>query len=201
MGGANAKPTFSLAATFAMALTGGIATGVVTYSVNEPIIYLGNVYGEIGNQSFEPNSGEAAIFALARSFHNWSFIPYAMYSIVGLMIGYMHFNRKERFSISSTLAPLLGSRERSPVVRAVVDIISILAIALGLASSLGAGLALISSGIEAEYGIASSPTTWLILTLIISAIFITSAVSGLKRGIRFLSSVNAYIFTLSSLYC
>lgn len=194
LGGANAKPTFSLAATFAMALTGGIATGVVTYSVNEPIIYLGNIYGEIANQSFEPNSGEAAIFALARSFHNWSFIPYAMYSIVGLMIGYMHFNRKERFSISSTLSPLLGSRERSPVVRAVVDIISILAIALGLASSLGAGLALISSGIEAEYGIASNPTTWLILTLVISAIFITSAVSGLKRGIRFLSSVNAYIF-------
>ena len=194
LGGANAKPTFSLAATFAMALTGGIATGVVTYSVNEPIIYLGNVYGEIGNQSFEPNSGEAAIFALARSFHNWSFIPYAMYSIVGLMIGYMHFNRKERFSISSTLSPLLGHRERSPVVRAVVDIISILAIALGLASSLGAGLALISSGIEAEYGIASNPTTWLILTLVISAIFITSALSGLKRGIRFLSSVNAYIF-------
>ena len=53
---------------------------------------------------------------------------------------------------------------------------------------------MISSGIEAEYGIASNPTTWLILTLVIAAIFITSALSGLKRGIRFLSSVNAYIF-------
>lgn len=194
LGGENAKPTFSMTTTFAMALTGGIATGVVTYSVNEPIIYLGNVYGEIGGQAFEPSSAEAAIFALARSFHNWSFIPYAMYSIVGLMIGYMHFNRQQRFSISSTLIPILGNTERKPLVRAVVDIISILAIALGLASSLGAGLALISSGLEVEYGIASNPTTWLILTLIISAIFITSAVSGLKRGIRFLSSINAYIF-------
>jgi choline-glycine betaine transporter len=70
----------------------------------------------------------------------------------------------------------------------------VLAIALGLASSLGAGLALISSGIEAEYGIQSSPTTWLLLTLVISAVFIASALSGLRRGIRFLSSVNAYIF-------
>ena len=83
-------------------LTGGIATGVVTYSVNEPIIYLGNVYGEIGNQSFAAGSAEAAVFALARSFHNWSFIPYAMYSVVGLMIGYMHYNRKQAFSISSS---------------------------------------------------------------------------------------------------
>ncbi len=86
LGGANAKPTFSMASNFAMALTGGIATGVVTYSVNEPIIYLGNIYGEIANQSFAPGSAEAAIFSLARCFHNWSFIPYAMYSIVGLMI-------------------------------------------------------------------------------------------------------------------
>ncbi|WP_375055878.1 BCCT family transporter [Zobellella sp. DQSA1] len=194
LGGANAKPTFSMATTFAMALTGGIATGVVTYSVNEPIIYMGNIYGEIANQSFAANTGEAAIFAIARSFHNWSFIPYAIYSIVGLMIGYMHYNRKKDFSIASTISPVIGSHERKPAVRSLIDIISVLAIALGLASSLGAGLALIGSGIEAEYGIKSSPTTWLVLTLLISAIFITSALSGLKRGIRFLSSVNAYIF-------
>src|SRR5690606_21182632 len=86
LGGKDAKPRFSLLSTCAMALTGGIATGVVTYSVNEPIIYFGNIYGEISNQSFEPFSNEAAIFSLARSFHNWSFIPYAIYSIVGLMI-------------------------------------------------------------------------------------------------------------------
>jgi choline-glycine betaine transporter len=194
LGGANAKPAFSMASTFAMALTGGIATGVVTYSVNEPIIYLGNVYGEIGNQSFAPLSAEAAIFALARCFHNWSFIPYAMYSVVGLMIGYMHYNRKKSFSISSTLSPVMGRNNQRPMVKALIDVVSVLAIALGLASSLGAGLALISSGIEAEYGIQSSPTTWLLLTLVISAVFIASALSGLRRGIRFLSSVNAYIF-------
>lgn len=194
LGGENAKPIFSMPTTFAMALISGIATGVITYSVNEPIIYLGNVYGEIDHQAFEPGSAEAAIFALARSFHNWSFIPYAMYSIVGLMIGYMHFNRKERFSISSTLSPLLGDIERKPIVRSVVDTVSVLAIALGLASSLGAGLALISSGIELEYGITPSPRLWLLLTVIISMIFITSSVSGLKRGIRVLSSFNAYVF-------
>ncbi|WP_116475595.1 BCCT family transporter [Zobellella maritima] len=194
LGGANAKPKFSMASNFAMALTGGIATGVVTYSVNEPIIYMGNIYGEISNQSIAANTSEAAIFAIARSFHNWSFIPYAIYSIVGLMIGYMHYNRKKDFSIASTISPVIGSNDSKPAVRSLIDIISVLAIALGLASSLGAGLALISSGIQAEYGIESNPTTWLVLTLIISAIFITSALSGLKRGIKFLSSINAYIF-------
>lgn len=194
LGGADAKPAFSLASTFAMALTGGIATGVVTYSVNEPIIYLGNVYGEISNQSFAPGSSEAAVFALARSFHNWSFIPYAMYSVVGLMIAYMHYNRREQFSIASTLVPLFGDRAMQPWVRSAINVISVLAIGLGLASSLGAGLALISSGIESQYGIQSSPTTWLVLTVIIAGVFISSALSGLRRGIQFLSSVNVYVF-------
>lgn len=194
LGGPDAKPKFSMASNFAMALTGGIATGVVTYSVNEPIIYLGNVYGEIGQQSFAAGSGEAAIFALARSFHNWSFIPYAIYSIVGLMIAYMHYNRKQGFSIASTVTPVLGRFGEMAAVRAFIDVISVLAIALGLASSLGAGLALISSGVEAEYGIVASPVTWLGLTLLITVIFVSSALSGLKRGIRLLSSINAYIF-------
>lgn len=194
LGGKDAKPQFSLASNFAMALTGGIATGVVTYSVNEPIIYLGNIYGEIAQQDFAAGSGEAAIFALARSFHNWSFIPYAIYSIVGLMIAYMHFNQRQKFSISSTITPVLGAHGHKPVVRAVVDIISVLAIALGLASSLGAGLALISSGLQAQYGVVPNATTWLMISLVIAAIFITSAVSGLKRGIRVLSSLNAWIF-------
>jgi glycine betaine transporter len=194
LGGAHAKPAFSMASTFAMALTGGIATGVVTYSVNEPIIYLGNVYGEIGNQSFAAGSAEAAVFALARSFHNWSFIPYAMYSVVGLMIGYMHYNRKQAFSISSALAPVIGRHGERPWVKSLINVVAVLAIALGLASSLGAGLALIGSGIESQYGIRSTPMTWLVLTLIISVVFIASALSGLKRGIQFLSSVNAYIF-------
>ncbi len=194
LGGKDAKPAFSMATNFAMALTGGIATGVVTYSVNEPIIYLGNIYGEIGNQSFDPLSSEAAIFALTRCFHNWSFIPYAMYSIVGLMIGYMHFNRNARFSISSTIAPLFGKHHKHPAVSAIIDLISVLAISLGLASSMGAGLALIGSGLESSYGVESNPQSWLVLTLIISVIFITSALSGLNRGIRILSSLNAYIF-------
>src|SRR5690606_20574800 len=128
-------------------------TGVVTYAVNEPVIYLGNIYGELSQQSFAAGSNEAAVFAMARSFHNWSFIPYAIYSIVGLMIGYMHYNRGMRFSISSTVAPVLGRHGDAPWVRGLIDVISVLAITLGLASSMGAGLALIGSGIQAQYGI------------------------------------------------
>lgn len=41
--GKDAKPKYSFWTWFAMTLTGGIATGIVTWGVNEPLIYYGNV--------------------------------------------------------------------------------------------------------------------------------------------------------------
>ena len=43
IGGKDAKPKYSFWTWFAMTLTGGIATGIVTWGVNEPLIYYGNV--------------------------------------------------------------------------------------------------------------------------------------------------------------
>lgn len=61
-GGPHAKAKFSFGAWFAMTLTGGIATGLITYGVNEPIIYLGNIYGELEGSGIEPYSQEAVFF-------------------------------------------------------------------------------------------------------------------------------------------
>lgn len=59
-GGPQAKAKFSFGAWFAMTLTGGIATGLITYGVNEPIIYYGNIYKELDGFGIAPYSQEAA---------------------------------------------------------------------------------------------------------------------------------------------
>lgn len=193
-GGENAKPKYPFVTWFAMALTGGIATGVITYGVNEPIIYFGNIYGEMEQTGIEPGTPLAAIFALARSFYNWTFIPYAMYSLSGLVLAYMYFNRKKSLTVSATLVPLFGDKVTKGIWTNIIDTLSVLAIALGLASSLGAGLALVGSGIETTYGIKQGPVMWLVLTFIITATFTLSALKGLDKGIRWLSDINAKIF-------
>ena len=73
-----------------MTLTGGITAGLITYGVNEPIIYLGNIY-EVNwkAQGIEPYSQEAVFFSMARCFYNWTLIPYAMYALSGVIIAYM----------------------------------------------------------------------------------------------------------------
>ncbi|MGI6126601.1 MAG: BCCT family transporter [Planifilum sp.] len=161
LGGPKAKPKYSFATWFAMALTGGIATGVITYGVNEPIIYFGNIYGEMDQTGVEPGTPLAAIYAIARCFYNWSFIPYAMYSLSGLIIAYMYFNRQKSLSVSASLIPLFGEKVTRGFWTNLIDTISVLAIALGLASSLGSGLALVGSGIESIYGIDQGVVLWL----------------------------------------
>ncbi|WP_445489033.1 BCCT family transporter [Niallia sp. 03133] len=194
LGGEKAKAKYSFGTWFAMALTGGIATGVITYGVNEPIIYFNDIYGEMEKTGVEPGTSLAAIFALGRTFYNWSFIPYAMYSLSGLIVAYMYFNRKKSLSVTATLIPLFGDRITKGFWSNVIDTLSVLAIALGLASSLGAGLALVGSGIETTYGIQQGPLVWLALTFIITLVFTISSLKGLDKGIRFMADANAKVF-------
>jgi glycine betaine transporter len=194
LGGEDAKPKYPFTAWFAMALTGGIATGVITYGVNEPIIYFANIYGEMEKTGVTPETPMAAIYAIARSFYNWTFIPYAMYSLSGLVVAYLYFNRKKSLSVTATLTPLFGDRVTKGFWASTIDTLAVLAIALGLASSLGAGLALVGSGIEAIYGIKQGPSMWLILTFLITATFTFSSLKGLDKGIRRLADINAKVF-------
>ncbi|MCL7748784.1 BCCT family transporter [Halalkalibacter alkaliphilus] len=194
LGGSEAKPKYSFMVWFAMALTGGIATGVITYSVNEPIIYFGDIYGEMANTGVDPGTSAAAIYAMGRSLYNWTFVPYAMYSLSGLVVAYMYFNRKQELSVSGTLTPLFGNKVTKGIWPGIIDTLAVLAIALGLASSLGAGLALVGSGIETTYGIPQGPVVWLILVLIITGLFTVSALKGLDKGIRRMSDINAKVF-------
>ncbi|GKT33942.1 BCCT transporter family like protein, partial [Aduncisulcus paluster] len=137
---------------------------------------------------------QAAIFAIGRCFYNWSFIPYAMYSICGMIIAYVYFNKKQALSVTASLVPLFGEKVTKGIWANIIDTLSLLAIALGLASSLGAGLALVGSGFETAYGIKQGPMLWLALVAVITATFTISSLAGIDKGIRKLSDINAKVF-------
>lgn len=193
-GGSEAKAKYSFGAWFAMTLTGGIATGLITYGVNEVLIYFGNIYGELDGYGIKALSDEAAYFAMGRSFYNWTFIPYAMYALSGVVIAYMYFNRKTELSVAASLTPLFGEKVMNGFWKSIIDTLSVLAIALGLASSLGAGLALIGTGLSSAYGIAQGPVVWFILTAIITITFTVASVTGIDKGIKWLAGLTSKIF-------
>ena len=65
-GGKDAKSKYSFGSWFAMTLTGGIATGLITYGVNEVLIYYGNIYGELDGYGIAQLRDEAAYFSMGR---------------------------------------------------------------------------------------------------------------------------------------
>lgn len=194
IGGIDAKPKYSFATYFAMTLTGGVATGIVTWGVNEPIIYLGNVWGELDALGIAANSPEAVRFAIARSFYNWTFVPYAIYALAGVIVAYVYFNKKEQLNVTATLTPLFGDKIKGGIFANIIDTLSMLAISIGLCSALTMCITLVTTGLKASYGLETNTTLFVALGIFIVAMFTLSSYVGLDKGLKKLADINAYFY-------
>ena len=192
-GGKEARPNFSFASWFAMALTGGIAVGIVTWSVNEPLIYFGNVWGEMDQSGIQPFTAEAARFAIGRTYYHWTFIPYAMYAICGILTAYVYFNKKEPLTVTSTLKPLFGRRLAHGPTASVVDTLAMLALGLGITSGLTMCITLVVTGLRG-YGVESSLPLFVGIGALIILLFTISSYVGLNRGLKILGNINAWFY-------
>ena len=194
IGGKNAKPKFSFWTWFAMTLTGGIATGIVTWSVNEPVIYYGSVWGELAQLGIKPNTPQAAIFAMARCYYNWTFVPYAIYAMCGLLVAYIYYHKKDSLTVTATLKPLFGPKVTAPGWSALIDTLSMLAITIGLATGLTMCITLVMSGLQSGYGISSSLTLYIIIGALIIFCFTCSSYVGLDKGLKIVGNLNAWFY-------
>ena len=188
IGGPGAKPLLSKWRMFTIILCTDIAIGVLFWGPVEPMYYLSGPPESLG---IEPNSPDAAMFAISKIFLHWTSIPYAIVALVGLMFAFAYYNMKKPFSLGAPLSPLLG-RHGEGVVGQIVDAICLYTIVTGMAGSLGGAMMLIGGGINHVLGIAGKPTD-VLLAIIAAAIviaFIASAVTGLMKGIRKLSNIN-----------
>lgn len=194
IGGKEAKAKLPFWTWFAMTLTGGVATGIVTWGVNEPIIYFGNVWGELTTLGITPKSSEAAIFALGRCFYNWTFIPYAVYALCGLMIAYMYYNRKKKLTVSTTLEPLFGEKITKGVCADVIDLLAMMGLTLGLTSGLAMCITLIISGLKSGYSIQDSISLFIVIGIVIILLISVQTYIGLDKGLKKIANLNAYFY-------
>ena len=168
------------------------AVGILFWGIAEPIFHLTSPPVSLG---LVPNSLAASRFALSTLFLHWTFIPCAIYALPALVFALAFHNLKLPFSLSSCLAPFLGEKtafKLSPV----VDSICLFALVAGMAASLATGILTLAGGIEFLYRIPSSPLSWGIIGASIVAAFLISALSGIHRGITWLSNLNTLCFFL-----
>jgi glycine betaine transporter len=179
------KPEFSRVSWIAMMFSAGMGIGLMFYGVTEPISH----YLTPPVDGIEPGSSEAARQSMNYTLFHWAIHPWAIYAVVGLALAYSGFRRGRGTGFSGAFAPLFGGRPIPRSMRA-IDVFAIFATLFGSATSLGLGVLQINGGLSEVFGVGSSLPLQITLIAVLTACFVVSAVSGISRGIKWLSNGN-----------
>lgn len=182
------KPEYSNFSWFAMLFCGATGIGLVFWSIAEPLSHYVSPPSGI-----EAGTIKAAEFSVRTCFLHWGITQFACFAIVGLGLAYFQFRKGKSALISNLLEPLVGEKATKGIFGKIIDIFSVVVTFAGVATSLGLGVSQICGGLNYLAGIPNNSKTWLIVITVITCVFLASAVSGVNRGIKILSSVNTYI--------
>ncbi|PTU55823.1 choline transporter [Sphaerisporangium cinnabarinum] len=177
-------PLFRLPVWFAMLFATGMGIGLVYWGVAEPLSHY--VSPKPGVDGSDASLAQAA---MGQSYLHWGIHAWAIYVVAGLALAYAIHRKGRPVSIRWALEPLFGDRVKGRL-GDVIDVVAIIGTVFGVATSLGFGVLQISAGLG--YLDVVEPSTALQIGLIvaISALATLSVVSGLGKGIKWLSNGN-----------
>ncbi|MCU0763678.1 MAG: BCCT family transporter [Hydrogenophaga sp.] len=193
LGAEDDEPEFSLGAWFAMLFAAGMGIGLVFWGVAEPISHYGAPPPGIA-----PNTPEAATAAMRYSFFHWGLHPWAVYSIVALAIAFFQFRKGGSALVSTAVEALPWAPLKK--IGPVVNVLAVIATAFGVAASLGMGALQINSGLNAVFGLPVGDVSQIGIIVVVTVLFLASAVTGVSRGIKWLSSINLVLAALLTLF-
>ena len=122
------------------------------------------------------------------SFFHWGLHPWAVYSVVALSIAFFSFRRGKPALISSATEALPFTW--APKLTMIVNVLAVVATAFGVAASLGIGALQINSGLHAVFGLKVGIASQLAIIVVTTVLFLTSALTGVSKGIKWLSNMN-----------
>ncbi len=199
MGPEGEKPEFSDFSWFSMMFGAGLGVGLMVFATAEPLGLWGSnpvvIAGDVaGNSEDALQSGYRYTF-LHYGFHAWS-----IYVVTGLSLAYYAYTRNMPLTIRTALTPLFG-KLMNGFLGHVVDVLGVVATILGVSVTIGYGVSQFIDGLYAISGMewmmdltgeAPAPSTVGLLSglFVIMGLSIVSAVSGVGRGVKYLSNLN-----------
>ena len=183
LGKDNEKPEFSTPSWIAMMFAAGMGIGLMFYGVAEPLTFYRD--GVPGHQPKEVGT------AMASTMLHWTLHPWSLYAIVGLAIAYSTYRLGRKQLISAAFIPLIGARRAEGRLGKLIDALAIFATVFGTAASLGVGVLQISAGLEINgFNAIKGAPLWIGLILVLGCAFLVSALSGVGKGIQYISNFN-----------
>lgn len=192
LGDEDDEPQFSFGAWFSMLFAAGMGIGLVFWGVAEPLSHYA-----VPPPGLATGTPEAANTAMRYAFFHWGLHPWAIYGVVGLAMAFFQFRRggSALVSTATEALPWRIVQRASPL----FNVLAVVATAFGVAASLGMGASQINSGLHAVFGVPVSPLAKVVIIAVTTVLFVASALSGVERGIKWLSSGNLVLGGLLAL--
>jgi glycine betaine transporter len=181
------RPEFSTFAWLSMLFAAGMGSGLMFWGVAEPVTHAA-----------QPPFGAAATpqsqrLALALTDFHWGLHAWAIYGVAALVLAYFHFCRGGDYLPGTPIRAVINGRTGRSLA-AGADLVGVLAIAFGVAGSMGMGTLQIRSGLSAAFGLPADSLGIAVGILVaLVAASTASAVTRLDRGIKWLSNINIVV--------
>ncbi len=189
LGDDDARPDFGNFAWFSMLFGAGMGIGLLFWSVAEPMYH-------IQNSPFLAEGAETStagmVPAMQTLWLHWGLHAWAVYVIVGMALAYYSYRKGLPLTIRASLYPLLGERIYGPIGHT-IDLLAIFGTVFGVATTLGLGAGQINAGLNYIFGVPDTLAVKIWLIMGISIVATLSAVSGVGRGIKWLSVLNMWL--------
>ena len=191
LGGDNEKPEFSNFSWYSMLFCGSTGIGLVFWSIAEPLSHYSMPPADI-----EPCTMEAIDFSVRTCYLHWGITQWVCFAVVGLGIAYFQFRKGKNAQLSNLLTPLVGEKSTNGWFGKLIDGFAVVVSFAGVATSLGLGVSQICGGLDYLFDIPKTNNTILIIIVLITLIFIVSAITGVYKGIKLLSNFNTILALL-----
>ncbi|MEH6911657.1 MAG: BCCT family transporter [Oceanicoccus sp.] len=196
LGPEDEKPEFSTFSWIAMIFAAGIGAGLMFWAGIE-----WGYYYDAPPFGAEPRSLEAVEWAGAYGLFHWGLSAWAVYALPAVAIAYPYYVKKVPYlRLSTSCHALLGHKGENSWEGRLLDLVFMLGIIGGSATSLGLATPMISALISRLVGIEVSFGLDIAVVVTCVVIFGISAYLGLDKGIKRLSNINIVVALLLLLF-
>ncbi|MBM7836879.1 glycine betaine transporter [Alkalihalobacillus xiaoxiensis] len=186
------KPEFGYLSWFAMLFSAGMGIGLVFFGVAEPISHFA-----INSPTVDEGTVEAARESMRFVFFHYGIHAWGIYAIIAICLAYFTYRKGKSGLISGTLSPLMNT---DGLLGKVIDTFALIATVTGIVTSLGFGAVQMNGGISYLTDLPISFWLQAIIIVIVTILFLTSAMTGIDKGIRILSNFNMLLALLLLLF-
>ncbi|WP_374999426.1 choline BCCT transporter BetT [Aeromicrobium sp. CTD01-1L150] len=186
LGPEHSQPEFSTFAWASMLFAAGIGTDLMFFAVAEPVTQF------LAPPTTEPGSVDAAREATVWTLFHYGITGWGMYALMGMALGYFAYRMGLPLAVRSALHPIFGRRVEGTLGDA-VDLAAILGTIFGVATTLGIAVVQLNFGLNMLFDVPMGLSAQIALIVLGIAMATLSAVSGVNKGIKWLSQANVIL--------